>query len=136
MKLNSEEAIGWLEYAEEDLRSAISLISGDGVSYRNACYLSQQTAEKAIKACYVLTNQVYDRSHNLNSLRNKLNGSWNWTQEFSDLSTLSFWATDSRYPGDVDEFTISEAETAIDEANRLLSAITSEIHNLIDKDKG
>lgn len=75
MKLNKEDALGWLEYAEEDLRSAISFVSGDGISYRNACYLSQQASEKAIKACYVLTNQTYDRSHNLNSLRNKLNAS-------------------------------------------------------------
>lgn len=59
----------------------------------------------------------------------------NWTQEFPDLSTLSFWATDSRYPGDIDEITITEAETAINEANNLLFAIKSELYSLIGKDK-
>ncbi|SHE31140.1 HEPN domain-containing protein [Thermoanaerobacter uzonensis DSM 18761] len=45
---NEEEAKRWLQQAKRDLDDAI--FSKDGQRYNLACFLSQQAAEKAIKA--------------------------------------------------------------------------------------
>ena len=48
------EALRWLRFSEEDLDVALRLITGPPSAPRHACWLSQQAAEKALKAALVL----------------------------------------------------------------------------------
>ena len=48
------EALRWLRFSEEDLDVALRLLSGIPTAPRHACWLSQQAAEKALKAALVL----------------------------------------------------------------------------------
>ena len=116
----------WEQYALEDLRTAETLLKSDWVSYRNVCYLSQQAAEKIIKSLYVRQNQEFDRTHNLNSLKNKLNGKWKFKDIFTDLSELSEWALESRYPGEWQDVTETEAKTAYETASKIIKCIKDE----------
>jgi HEPN domain-containing protein len=43
----------WVEYAEEDWRSAKKLLRGSRPSTTNSCFHSQQSAEKYLKALLV-----------------------------------------------------------------------------------
>lgn len=71
-KLNRDTA-HWLWYAQEDLDSAVVLTKK---SPRNACLLSQQSAEKALKSVHVYLNQSIPRSHDLDLIRNLLPDDW------------------------------------------------------------
>jgi HEPN domain-containing protein len=121
------ETAKWIRFANEDLRSAESLLSGGWVSYRNVCYLSQQAVEKAIKAAYVSINHVFEKSHSLDALKNQLPGEWKWKQRFPDISPMSVWAIESRYPGDWEEATKEDAQAALDFARKFLPVIEKEI---------
>ena len=48
------EALRWLRFSEEDLNIASRLMTGIPTAPRHACWLSQQAAEKALKAALVL----------------------------------------------------------------------------------
>ena len=43
----------WLRYAEEDLRTAESLLADSHAIPRHACWLAQQSVEKALKAVLI-----------------------------------------------------------------------------------
>lgn len=113
-----QETARWLRYAIEDLDAAIALQSG---TPRHSCLLAQQSAEKAIKSIYVFLDLRVPRSHDLDMLRNLLPEGWSIKERFDDLSELSFWAVESRYPGD--------ANTATTLAKDILSCVTDSLKN-------
>lgn len=90
----------WMRYAREDLRAA-SLLAGNGGVPRAACFHAQQAAEKAIKAIFVFLQTDFPYVHDLNRLRNSLPEGWPVKENLPDLSGLSLWAVESRYPGDL-----------------------------------
>lgn len=51
---NKQLALRWLEYAKDDLQAATVIFSSADVAPRTACFLSQQSAEKALKAILLL----------------------------------------------------------------------------------
>lgn len=55
----------WILKAENDLKSAEILCGADEVLSGNVCTLSQQAAEKYIKALLLYLNVDYRRSHSL-----------------------------------------------------------------------
>ena len=75
-----KEAQLWLRYAKEDLAAAEGLIEHI-LTPRHVCFLSQQSAEKAIRAVLVFSQIDFPRTHDL----------------------------EARYPGDWPEATIEEA---------------------------
>lgn len=54
--------------------------------------------------------------HDLNRLRNSLPAGWRIKESQTDLSGLSRWAVEPRYPGDLPEATAEEAKTVIEQA--------------------
>ena len=51
---NRQLALRWLEYAKNDLHAATIMLSRDDVAPRTACFLAQQSAEKALKSVLIL----------------------------------------------------------------------------------
>ncbi len=119
-----QETARWLRYAQEDLDAAISLRSGIP---RHSCLLAQQSAEKAIKSVYVFLDMRVPKSHDLDMLRNLLPDKWNIKSHFKDLSELSFWAVESRYPGDMPEAAADDAKTAVELASEVLISIEDDL---------
>jgi len=115
-----QETNRWLTYAREDLDAALALRLGVP---RHACLHAQQSAEKAIKSIYVFLDMRVPRSHDLDMLRNLLPDGWDIKTRFDDLSELSLWAVESRYPGNWPEARHEEAEAAVALAKEVLACV-------------
>lgn len=119
-----QETARWLRYAQEDLDTATSLRPGVP---RHSCLLAQQSAEKAIKSIYVFLDMRVPKSHDLDMLRNLLPDNWNTKSRFESLSELSFWAVESRYPGDMPEATADDADAAVRMADEVLRSVEDDL---------
>lgn len=116
----------WLRYAEEDLRAAEILLE-QGSILRTSCFHAQQAAEKAIKAIFVFLQVDFPFTHNLNRLRDQLPEGWPIKEDFPDLATLSDWAVEPRYPGDLKEATRQDAEAAVEQARNIYETTLEEL---------
>lgn len=108
----------WLRYAGDDLRTAEMLLEESGIP-RISCFHAQQAAEKSIKAIFVFLQVDYPFTHNLDRLRDLLPEGWAVKRDFPDLASLSEWAVEPRYPGDLKEATQQEAEAAVEQARNI-----------------
>jgi HEPN domain-containing protein len=115
----------WLRYAREDLDAAEKLIKTSAVP-RHACFLAQQAAEKAIKAILVLEQAEFPRSHDLEALVTLVPEGWRIRNEGLDLSTLTEWAIEARYPGDWPDIAPGDAETSVGLAKKVLETVAAD----------
>lgn len=93
-----EEAWDWLEEAKADLRRAERAEkNGD---YSLACYMSQQAAEKALKACHIgLLRKRPPHVHDLTMLYENLKPAFALPRELEEaLPELSQYYVTARYP--------------------------------------
>lgn len=120
------EALRWLQFSSEDLEVAQQLIMKAPPAPRHACWLSQQAAEKALKAALVSEGKGVPRTHDLDALRNKLPEGWAVRDTHDDLTELTEWAIDSRYPGDWPEPTYADAVRAESEARSVHDSVDAE----------
>ena len=123
---NISEAHRWLRYAKEDLEAANELIKIN-VAPRHACFLAQQAAEKAIKTIFVFCNLDFPRSHDLEALTNLIPQEWNLKNRDLDVSTLTEWAVEARYPGDWSEVTQKDAQIALSIAKEVYKTVAEDI---------
>ena len=107
-----EEARRWLRFAREDLDVAQRLLATDETPSRHVCFLSQQAAEKALKAGLVLEEMDFPFRHDLDALRNLLPDTWPVRRTHTDLAQLTEWAVEARYPGNWQEARAADAERA------------------------
>lgn len=117
----------WFAYASSDLLAAQSLMEGPVPYSRQACFLAQQAAEKALKAALIFVDVRVPRTHDLDRVRNLLPAGWRQKLEPLDLRSLSVWATEARYPGDSPEPVADDADAALALARSLLSAVRDEL---------
>lgn len=116
----------WLQYAREDLRAAEEILGREIFLPRHACWLAQQSAEKALKAVLVFHQIDFPRRHDLDEQRNLIPSGWRVKVEHPDLATLTQWAVESRYPGDWSEATEEEATTAVAQARAVWNSIKAD----------
>ncbi len=121
-----QEALRWLRFSAEDLDVAQRLLADRSSAPRFVCWLSQQAAEKALKAALELDQIDYPFIHDLNALRELLPDSWSVRVDHPDLTELSQWAVEARYPGDWSEATESDAIRAEADARAVCNAIVAE----------
>ena len=88
----------WLHYAEGDLLSAKVLAASNDLPPRNACYLAQQCAEKALKAVLITVNIEPLRTHDLDALVQRMPEEQKESFVDFDPSWLSEWCVEARYP--------------------------------------
>ena len=116
------DALTWLGFAIGDLEAARSQ-PGRHVRPRIVAFHSQQAAEKAIKGALVLAGVDPPRSHDLNDLRNRLPDGWRVKRSPPDLGRLSAFATDSRYPDDIEPVSPIESATAVRQAMAVVRVV-------------
>lgn len=115
------EALRWLAYAEEDLRAA-EILQREGASPRQACFLAQQAAEKALKGVLVRLGIEFPKTHDLMALRGLLPEPLAEMPGDEELAELTQWASQVRYPGDFPEPSMKDAERALHAAAQLVNA--------------
>lgn len=120
------EALGlageWLEYAREDLHTAQVLVSGSSAPPRQSCWLAQQAAEKAIKSLLVLEQIDFPFTHDLAALRELVPQRYALRDANLDFAPLNRWATEARYPGEL-QATEADATEAVDLAARVVELV-------------
>ncbi|MCY3762749.1 MAG: HEPN domain-containing protein [Gemmatimonadetes bacterium] len=110
----------------EDLDVAQRLLATDETPTRHVCFLSQQSAEKALKAALVLEGTDFPYRHDLDALRNLLPDTWSIRRKHPDLAQLTEWAVEARYPGDWQEATAADGEQAVSQAQGVYDSIAAE----------
>ena len=123
------DALRWLRYSTEDLDVARLLLASSPLVPRHVCWLTQQSAEKALKAALVLEGVAFPFTHDLDALRNRLPEGWLVRTIHSDLAELTQWAVETRYPGDWPEVTEEDAVRAESEAAALHVSIVVEFES-------
>jgi len=123
---NILDAIRWLEYARQDLDSSEKMLTQGDFVYRHICFLSQQAAEKAIKAVFIYLQIDFPWRHDLDALRNLLPDDWQVKHEHTDLAQLTEWAVESRYPGDWNDANLEEARASYQQAMEIVESIIAE----------
>ncbi len=121
-----EEALHQLRLAVEDLGTASRLHSSEIEPPRQACFLAQQAAEKALKAALELEHDDYPRIHKLEDLRPQLPPSWPVHSLDVDLDRLSKSAVGARYPEVRKLPTETEAAAVLADARLIVNAIVEE----------
>lgn len=121
------EGARWLQYAREDLATATALRQEEAFVPRQVCWLAQQAAEKALKAALVHLQLEFPRTHDLDLLLNLMPDDWTLHDQSIDLTRLSEWAVEARYPGDWPEATVEDAEVAIRTAESVVSFVAGHL---------
>jgi HEPN domain-containing protein len=121
------EARRWIRYAEEDLSAAEVLLAPANRIARQACWLAQQAAEKALKAGLVFGQIPFPFRHDLDALRNLLPGDWETRRQNPDLAELTEWAVEARYPGDWQEPLPEDALRAVAQARGVLENMLADL---------
>jgi len=120
----------WLRYAREDLLGAESMLEdakSGRAAPRQACFWAQQSAEKALKAVLVSDQIDFPRTHNVTELLALLPEAWAGVKvDLPDLSTLSAWAVQARYPDALLDASQAEAESAVEQAQAVWQAVSRE----------
>ena len=125
--MSTPEARRWLDYARSDLDAGRALLRASEPYPRQVCFLAQQAAEKAFKALLVLLDIEFPYTHDLDRLRESVPPGWRVKAEFPQLYALSIWAVESRYPGDMPEVMESDAQEALQLAERVYRTIEQDI---------
>ncbi len=121
------EARRWLQYAREDLTAAHTMLGQPGFVARQACWLAQQSAEKALKAVLQYLQIDFPRTHDLDLLRNRIPGGWQVRDRYPDLAALTEWAIEARYPGDWEEASQQDAQLAVQQAQGIYEIVMSDL---------
>ena len=121
------ETARWLRYAEEDLRTAETLLGQSNATPRHACGMAQQAAEKALKAVLIFLQIDFPRTHDLDALRNIVPDGWQLKDAHPDLVSLTEWTVEARYPGHWAEPTDEEARVAVKQARAVWISVTTEL---------
>lgn len=109
------DALTLFGYALGDLEAARSQ-PGRHVRPRIVAFNAQQAAEKALKAALTLSAINVPKTHDLDDLRRRLPPDWRVKRQPADLSSLSDFAVDSRYPDDIAPVTPLQSATAVRQA--------------------
>ncbi len=115
-----------LRFAREDLSAAERTVERREVP-RHACFLSQQAAERAVKAALVFLQVEFPYRHDLALLRTYLPDGWLLKENPADLDDLSQWAVEGRYPGSLREASEDDAETAVGLAREAYEAALEDL---------
>ena len=115
----------WLRYAEEDLVTAETLLRQPQVPPRQACWFAQHATEKVLKAVLIFLGIDFRRTHDLDTLRDLVPENWQLRTAHPDLSGLTRWAAEARYPENVPETTDTDASEAVEQARAVWTSVSA-----------
>jgi HEPN domain-containing protein len=114
----------WFDKAETDLQATESLLSRNPPLLYPSCFFSQQAAEKYLKG-FLTWNQVdFPKTHDLKELLDLAEPvNSNLVSSLQDAIVLTRYSVEVRYPGDMPEPTVAEAQEALRLAQFVREAI-------------
>lgn len=123
-------AQAWMRKARRDLSSAVRLASGEEPLLDTAIYHCHQAAEKSIKAFLVSRDRTPDKTHDLRRL-GEIAAEYEpgFTFWASVLAELTPYATEFRYPDDVEEPSRDEYDRAYASARKFCAFVRTLLPN-------
>jgi len=122
---------GWIDKAESDLKIAvIALKAGRDCPTDAVAFHAQQCAEKYLKALLVLDSIDFPKIHDIGELIVLLPHGVAVGVSVAQQRRLTSYATVTRYPGDYEPISLTEARKAVEVAQR----IRDEIRSLLPKE--
>lgn len=120
----------WIAKAESDLISASCILKlKKDCPTDTVCFHAQQCIEKYIKAILVLRGTNFPKTHDIAHLMAMLPASWRPKLDDAQQERLTDYATVSRYPGDYEPISLTEAKEAVKLARR----VKKEIQKFLEK---
>ena len=127
-RLPPESPQAWLERARSDLALARAALRLPDVLLEDACFHTQQCAEKALKALLVQRAIPFPRTHVVETLLDLLEASGvTVPADVDEALVLTQYAVQTRYPGDWESVTSEEARFALEVANRVLAWVEMQV---------
>jgi len=122
----------WLIHGDEDLRLATHAMTlqAEEAPYRLIAYHAQQCAEKYLKAFLVYCGVDFPYTHNISTLLELCSEHANWAAKLQDAEQLTLYSITTRYPGEDEEVTESEAGQAIDLAQQVRTQVRTALKQL------
>lgn len=118
----------WLDYAHNDGLNAKSILSHRDGHPNGTCFLSQQMAEKYLKALIIFFKKHVPKVYDLLELETILASVEPEVQQLhEDLTVLNRYYIATRYPGDYPEFSWKDAKEAYDAALRVKDFVLEKI---------
>lgn len=93
---------------------------------QQVCFLSQQAAEKGLKAALIFIQIEFPFRHDLEMLRTLFPSEWQGSQ-LPDLPRLTEWAVEGRYPSALAEPSGQDAQLALQQAEAVLAAVEQDL---------
>jgi HEPN domain-containing protein len=116
----------WIVKAENDLKNAsFTLTMDDDCPTDTICFHAQQCVEKYLKAFLVWKGTPFPKTHNLSSLISLLPDNMPALLSEAEQELLTDYATVTRYPGEVEEISLSDAKKAVNLARRVRKTLRS-----------
>jgi HEPN domain-containing protein len=122
------ETRAWLAKAKMDLDAAAFELTAQPPFVADIVFHAQQAAEKALKGFLVWHSSPFRKTHNLEELgEQSLRFDPTLRSVVEKATPITRYAWKYRYPGDPDEPTRDEAETALGTAREVYSAILARL---------
>jgi HEPN domain-containing protein len=119
----------WLQKADADLSVAEYLVSSDRPFYGAVGFHAQQAAEKYLKALLVRYQIEFPKTHDLDRLLDLVaTTSEPLACSLREIGALTMYGVETRYPADLPDLTLAEAQAAVRLAIKARDAVFSTIH--------
>lgn len=122
---------GWVEKAENDLKNAtLALWAGEECPADTVAFHAQQCVEKYLKAYIVFQGLDFPRTHDIEELTALVEPRVRIGLSVEEQRRFTAYATVTRYPGDYEPISLTEARRAVAAARR----VRKEIRRLLPKE--
>ena len=119
----------WMAKADNDLRSAAHLLKMKDCPTDTVCFHAQQCVEKYLKALLVAQGIQFRKTHDLRELLALLPSRLRPSLDNSEQDRLTEYATVTRYPGNYEPISLTEARQAVKTARR----VRREVRKILEK---
>ncbi len=109
----------WVEKAESDLKSAAHLLTMEDCPTDSICFHAQQCVEKYMKALLVAQGISFRKIHDLGELMLLIPIRLRPSLDEGEQARLTEYATVTRYPGNYEPISLTEARQAVKIARRI-----------------
>ena len=128
-KENKKIIIGrWFNKIQEDELTVQSILRHEDGAPSVVCFLSQQIAEKSLKALIIFFDMELEKIHDLKKLISLLEKDINKIKEINEEATLlNRYYIETRYVGNFPEFSWADAKEAFSAAEKIKNFVLNNI---------
>ncbi|MBN1960601.1 MAG: HEPN domain-containing protein [Deltaproteobacteria bacterium] len=122
----------WIAKADEDYAVSEILLSEEISFPSPICFHCQQACEKYLKAYLVWYQIEFPKTHDLDELLDLIaKQDANFSKFLQDISILSVYGVDVRYPGDIPISTDDDAKQALELTKQIRESVKNELDKLM-----